>query len=70
MTFWLKMKRSDGRCAWQYCEVIKEPTPKTAKFDNQPFFTLDPKGKRLIINESLTKFFPYFKLMAFWSRIK
>jgi len=30
---------------------------KHSKFDNQPFFTLRPKGKRLIINEVETNFF-------------
>jgi len=36
---------------------ILSPFQKHSKFDNQPFFTLHPKGKRLIINEVETIFF-------------
>ena len=41
------------------------PLRKNSKFDNQPFFTLHPKGKRLIINEVGGIVFSTLKLIDF-----
>jgi len=43
------------------------PLRKHSKFDNQPFFTLHPKGKRLIINEVETKFLIFCNSKTFRS---